>query len=80
MRDSLKVRKQNRKLIEGTRKFLGPINPREEKPTGDFLGLEVNEYENMQKKHLKAYLRGDEYFRYKGKWYKVEFKFDKDNA
>jgi len=34
----------------------------------------------MQKKHLKAYLRGDEYFRYKGKWYKVEFKFDKDNA
>lgn len=55
-----------------SRKFNGPLNPRDEKLHEGFLGLEMNEYENMQKKHLHAYLMGDEYFKYKGQWYKVE--------
>lgn len=58
------------------RMFLGPINARDEKLHGDFMGLEMNEYENMQKKHLKAYIRGDEYFMYKRQWYKVDYKFE----
>lgn len=76
MRDSFKVRQENRKLVNGTRKFLGPLFPREEVLHEGFQDLEMNEYENMQKKHLKAYLRGDEYFTYKRKYYKVEFKFN----
>lgn len=55
-----------------SRRFLGPLNPREEKLHEGFLGLEINEYENMQKKHLHAYLMGYERFIYKGHWYNVE--------
>jgi hypothetical protein len=59
------------------KRFEGPIDPRQEKihHTTD---LTLNEYKNMQKQHLKAYLRGDTQFRYKGTWYPVEFKFSKD--
>ena len=60
------------KKNKGTRQFMGPLNPKEDTLHDGFQGLEINEYENMQKKHLKAYLRGDEYFMYKKKWYKVE--------
>lgn len=75
MRETLAQRKQNKLLVEGTKRFLGPLNPREEKPSGKFIGLELNEYENMQKKHLHAYLKGENYFTYKKKVYPVEFKF-----
>jgi len=34
----------------------------------------------MQKKHLAAYLKGDEYYIYKKKWYKVESKFVDKNG
>jgi hypothetical protein len=59
------------------RKFEGPINAREEK-VHNTTDLEMNEYENMQKKHLKAYINGDTRFKYKGVWYDVEFKFIKN--
>lgn len=62
--------KKKRKSI---RRFEGPLNPREEK-IHNTTDLEMNEYENMQRKHLKAYIRGETRFRYKGVWYDVEFK------
>ena len=65
-------RRESRDLVDGKRRFLGPLNPREEKLHEGFMGLEMNEYENMQKKHLKAYLRGDVYFFYKKNRYSVE--------
>lgn len=71
MRDTLEKRKQRKKELDGKRRFLGPLFPRDEKihHTTD---LEQNEYENMQKKHLKAYIKGDTRFNYKGIWYDVE--------
>jgi len=60
------------------RRFLGPLNARDEKLHEGFLGLEMNEYENMQKKHLHAYLMGYERYIYKGQWYKVEQEYTKE--
>jgi hypothetical protein len=54
--------------------FGGPINAKEEPLNSGFLDLELNEYRNMQNKHLQAYMRGDQYFFYKGKRYEVEYK------
>ena len=65
-----------KKKEERRRVFLGPLNPREEKLHEGFLGLEINEYENMQKKHLHAYLMGDEFYFYKKVKYNVESKFE----
>jgi hypothetical protein len=53
------------------RVFEGPLFPREEPVYGGYQELELNEYFNMQKKNLKAYLKGDEYYFYKGKRYKT---------
>jgi len=55
-----------------SRRFKGPLFPREEPVHKGFDGLEQNEYENMQKKHLKAYIKGESYFIYKGKYHEVE--------
>jgi hypothetical protein len=74
MRNSLEKRKQIKKLSLGVRSFEGPLNPREDKLHEGFMGLTINEYENMQRKHLKAYMRGEEFFFYKNKRYNVEFK------
>jgi len=71
-----KKKQENRKLVNGKRKFLGPLNPRNEKLHEGFLGLDINEYENMQKKHLHAYLMGDQFFFYKKLRYNVESKFE----
>jgi hypothetical protein len=54
-----------------TRMFNGPLFPREEPIYGGYEGLALNEYENMERKHLKAYLRGDKYFFYKRNRYEV---------
>lgn len=56
------------------RSFLGVIDPKNEK-VGDNMveGLTEKEYYNFHKKHLKAYLKGYEYFTYKGKVYKVRY-------
>ena len=69
---------KEKKLLSTGRRFAGPINPREEKLHSGFLGLEMNEYENMQKKHLKAYLRGETYFFYKKERYEVEYNYGED--
>jgi hypothetical protein len=71
-----KTKQENRKSLDGRRVFLGPLNPREEKLHEGFMGLEMNEYENMQKKHLHAYLLGDQFFFYKRVKYNVESKFE----
>ena len=55
-----------------SRKFKGPLVPREEPVHRGFEGLSNNEYENMQKKHFHAYKMGYTYFTYKGKVYEVE--------
>jgi hypothetical protein len=78
MKSSLEKRKQIKKLSNGVRTFEGPLNPREDKLHEGFMGLTINEYENMQKKHLKAYMRGEEFFFYKGQRYKVEFKLKEE--
>lgn len=69
--------REKRQFLAG-RSFAGPINPREEKLHSGFLGLEMNEYENMQKKHLKAYLKGETYFFYKKQRYEVEYNYGTD--
>lgn len=63
-----------RKDLEGKRRFGGSLVPRDEK-IHNTTDLEINEYENMQKKHLKAYLKGETRFKYKNIWYEVESKF-----
>lgn len=67
MGHSLKAHKQSRR-------FEGALFPKTEKLKEGFADLTLNEYCNMQKNHLKAYLRGDKYFKYKGKWYEVKFR------
>jgi hypothetical protein len=61
-----------KKKTEKRRVFKGPLLPREEPVYGGYQGLELNEYENMQKKHLRAYLNGDKYFFYKRSRYEVQ--------
>jgi hypothetical protein len=53
------------------RAFDGPLFPRDEAVHQGYEMLALNEYENMQKKHLKAYLKGDKFFFYKGRKYEV---------
>ena len=79
MRDTLEKRKQHKKELDGKKKFLGPLFPKDEKihHTTD---LEQNEYENMEKKHIKAYLKGDTRFRYKGVWYDVETNIKREDV
>lgn len=55
-----------------SRRFLGPLVPRDEPVHEGFGKLGLNEYENMQKKHLHAYLMGYTWFTYKGQYHKVE--------
>lgn len=69
-----------KKKNEISRMFLGPLNARDEKLHEGFAGLAINEYENMQKKHLKAYLSGDVYFFYKRVRYNVESKLVNNEA
>jgi hypothetical protein len=69
-----KEKQMIRKALEGKRRFGGPLVPRDEK-IHNTTDLEMNEYETMQKKHLKAYLRGETKFVYKGVLYDVESKF-----
>ena len=59
---------------EEKRRFEGPLDPRSEK-IHNTTDLNMNEYENMQKKHLDAYLKGYRYFFYKGIRYDVESNF-----
>jgi hypothetical protein len=60
-----------KKKQEKTRRFDGPLFPREDPVYGGYKDLELKEYFNMEKKHLKAYLRGDKFYFYKGRQYKV---------
>lgn len=61
------------------RRFLGPLDPKNEPVHKGFGDKTLREYCNMQKKHLKAYLKGYSYFTYKGEvhgveqeWYEVQ--------
>jgi hypothetical protein len=58
------------------RSFGGPLHPRDEKIQGT-VDLKMNEYCNMQKKHLYAYLMGEQYYFYKRNRYEVEYKINK---
>jgi hypothetical protein len=60
-----------------SRKFNGPLNPRDEK-VHHTTDLTMKEYCNLQKKHLKEYLKGNTEFKYKGVVYKVESEIIKD--
>lgn len=72
-----KEKQMERKLAEGHRRFLGPLFPKEEK-VHHTTDLSMREYCNMQKKHLKAYLKGEKYFFYKKERYEVESTFLED--
>jgi hypothetical protein len=76
--ETLEKRKEEKKKLDGRKKFLGPLVPRDEK-VHHTTDLEQNEYENMQKKHLKAYLKGETKFKYKGQWYDVETNVKREN-
>ncbi len=73
------MKKQNQKR----RQFLGKLGYSISNKATGFIGDFMDKMErNFQNKHLKAYLRGDEYFTFgrnsKGEvaWFKVLYTFD----
>lgn len=77
--------KKMKNTEEKKKQFLGKLGNTINNSKTGFLGDFIDKIErNFQKKHLKAYLRGDEYFSFgknqktgEPEWYKVLYTFDK---
>ena len=68
----IKLEKKMKQKEKTRRRFLGPLDPKNEPIHEGFGTKTLKEYCNMQKKHLHAYKMGYTHYTYKGEYHKVE--------